>query len=258
MRISVQSFCLPKAGNRLEEYEDAFSPKRQGELERERFQFAVADGATESSFSGLWARMLVLSHVRSPLIPATLRQRVEKRGKDWARKVTTKPLPWYAEKKVRQGAFSTLLGLSLKAGNVEPSAGGQWTALAVGDSCLFQIRRAELVTRFPVERADQFDYHPLLLSSIPERNRAIWEQTDRLEQTGEWLPGDTFLLMTDALAHWFLTKAERGAQPWLTLKEIAEQSRLLSGRFKEWAFEIRSLRSGVGLRGTGPIGQGYP
>lgn len=62
MRVSIQVFGLPKAGNRADEYEDAYSPKRQGELEGESFRFAVADGATEGSFSRLWAGMLVRSY----------------------------------------------------------------------------------------------------------------------------------------------------------------------------------------------------
>jgi len=241
MRISVQNFWLPKAGSSREEYEDASShEKTQGELERKKPRFAVADGATESSFSGLWAKLLVDSNSHGPLTLVNLRRRVEILAKRWFDEVSVKPLPWYAERKVRQGAFSTFLGLSLKAGDVDGTAGGQWTALAVGDSCLFQVRGAELITIFPIEHADQFGYHPLLLSSIPGRNRAIWKQANRLEQTGEWLPGDTFLLMTDALAHWFLKEIERGSHPWPMLKEIVGQSQLLMGRFDEWVSEMRT------------------
>ena len=243
MRISVQILYLPKAGNKLGEYEDAFSPKRQGVLEGESFRFAVADGATECSFSGLWARMLVRSYTRSPLTSANLRRRVKRRSRDWVKKVTALPLPWFAEEKVRQGAFSTLLGLLLETGSAASPAGGQWTAIAVGDTCLFQVRGAELVTRFPIEHTDEFGYHPFLISSKPDKNLVIWKHVHQIEQRGQWEVGDSFLLITDALAHWFLNQVERDEQPWTILTEVAERSQLLSSHFEEWIGKMRA--SGV-------------
>lgn len=240
MQISVEGFWLPKAGNTKDEYEDALSHKKtQGKLERKSPRFAVADGATESSFSGLWARLLVNSHSRGPLAAMNIRHRVEKLGEKWFQEVTKKSLPWYAERKVQQGAFSTFLGLSLKTNN--SVVGGVWTAFAVGDSCLFQVRDSKLVTCFPVGSADQFGYHPLLLSSIPQRNTTIWENLDKLEKTGNWLSGDTFFMMTDALAHWFLSQVERDEQPWLTLSQFTKQSALpmFSQQFSKWVNDIR-------------------
>src|SRR5688572_8776634 len=101
MRICIQSFSLHKAGNKPEEYEDAFWPTSQGRFEGRNFRLALADGATESSFSGLWAQMLVYSYGRSPLTPLNLQHRVEKRSRRWAQHVTAKPLPWFALEKVQ-------------------------------------------------------------------------------------------------------------------------------------------------------------
>ena len=242
MRISVQALWLPKAGSTSEEYEDAYSPKRQGVLEGKSLRFAVADGATETSFAGLWARLLVRSYTyqRSPLTPSSLRQRVNRRCRDWRRKVTALPLPWHAQEKVRRGAFSTLLGLSLESSASESQGGGQWSALAVGDTCLFQVRDTDLVTCFPVEGVGQFSHNPLLISSRPERNLVTWEQVRQIERTGLWETGDSFLLMTDALAEWFLGQVEGNEQPWLTVTEIAELSQLLSGYFAERVGKMRA------------------
>jgi hypothetical protein len=60
----AQAFWLPKAGNSDSEYEDAFFPRRLKRRNGRRLRFAVADGATETSFSGVWARLLVSSFVR--------------------------------------------------------------------------------------------------------------------------------------------------------------------------------------------------
>ena len=246
MRVLVEGLWLPKAGNREEEYEDALSHRRvRGKLTRKVPRFAVADGATESSFSGLWARLLVNSNSRAPLNVANVRQRVEALGRKWLRAATAKPLPWYAERKIQQGAFSTFLGLSLESNDVSTtSVGGKWTSFAVGDSCLFQVRGSELVTCFPIEHADQFGYHPLLLSSIPQKNDVVWKKLSELEKTGTWLPGDTFFLMTDALAQWFLVQAEQGKQPWLFLKERVEplELPLFSDQFEKWVNDRRDAK----------------
>src|ERR1035437_9558707 len=60
MRVSAQGFWAPKLGNQDSEYEDAFYPRGQiiGQ-EAKLFSFAVADGATETSFSGIWGKQLV-------------------------------------------------------------------------------------------------------------------------------------------------------------------------------------------------------
>ncbi len=245
MCVLVEGFWLPKAGHREEEYEDALSHRKvQRKLTKRAPRFAVADGATESSFSGLWAQSLVRSNSQAPLNTANVRRRVKALGRKWLRKVTAKPLPWYAERKMRQGAFSTFLGLSLKNDASTTSVGGKWTSFAVGDSCLFQVRGSELVTCFPIEHADQFGYHPLLLSSIPQRNDVVWEKLSELERTGTWLPGDTFFLMTDALAQWFLVQAEQGQQPWLILKERVGPSNLplFSAQFEKWVNDLRDAK----------------
>ncbi|MCB0827108.1 MAG: protein phosphatase 2C domain-containing protein [Armatimonadetes bacterium] len=244
MRILVEGLWLPKAGHSEGEYEDALSHRKtQGKLTKKAPRFAVADGATESSFSGVWARLLVNSNSRAPLNPANVRQRVEGLGRKWFKEATARPLPWYAERKIQQGAFSTFLGLSLE-NDVSATGRGTWTAFAIGDSCLFQVRDTELVTCFPIGQADQFGYHPLLLSSIPQRNDGVWEKLSELEKTGVWLPGDTFFLMTDALAQWFLVRAEQENQPWLTLKQFIGQSALplFSDQFEKWVNEMRDAK----------------
>jgi hypothetical protein len=241
MRISIQSFSLQKAGNQPEEYEDAFWPARQGTFEGSSFHFALADGATESSFSGLWAQMLVHAYGLSPLTPLNLQQRVKKRGQSWARRVTAKPLPWFALEKVQRGAFATLLGLSLKNHQEPSSPGGCWTALAIGDTCLFQLRASELMASFPLTRAEQFGNTPLLVSTHPLSNHQLWARLTDFERAGVWQPGDTFLLMTDALAHWFLTELETGEKPWLALFDLAKQS--APDSFARWIGDLRASKA---------------
>src|SRR5579864_6082712 len=100
MRVSAQPFWAPKAGNQKSEYEDAFCPERSLVSEKEtRFRFAVADGATETSFSGIWAKQLVRSFCKGELQDGDLGQRLRKLRQRWRKIVSRKPMPWYAEEK---------------------------------------------------------------------------------------------------------------------------------------------------------------
>jgi len=206
MHVSVRPFWCPKAGHSKEEYEDALSHRREANLRSEALHFAIADGATESSFSDVWAQLLVKSSRRAPLNRNNVQKRIEQLGKRWEQR-TAKPLPWYAERKRQQGSFAAFLGLSLEEK-------GTWSAFAVGDSCLFQVRNDSLMTCFPIERSDQFSSHQLLISSIYWKNEKIWERLSDFETIGSWQPGDVFFMMTDALAQWFLSRCEEGETPW--------------------------------------------
>lgn len=198
------SFSLHKEGNQPDEYEDAFAGNPKSG------RFAVADGATESSFARPWAQLLVEGFValregRTTMMSwfGPLRQR-------WAESVDHLELDWFAEEKRAQGAFATFLGLSLKKPQGEKE--GRWKALAVGDCCICQVRNDRLLTAFPVSKSNEFGNRPVLLGS-----RAGRTQADPLavvkQRLGKWQPGDCFFLMTDAVAEWFLRCHENRQMP---------------------------------------------
>jgi hypothetical protein len=76
----------------------------------------------------------------------------------------------------------------------------------VGDSCLFHTRKGQLLKCFPLERSEEFNNTPTLISSINSNNEGL--QESQREASGDWEVGDTFYLMTDALACWFLQVCE--------------------------------------------------
>src|SRR5690242_8121771 len=98
MRTRLRVFWQPKAGNSAAEYEDACWPRESGDRSGVT-HLAVADGATETSFSGLWARLLVKAYGRGLLAEATWDEDLSKIRRVWQRAVGQKPLPWYAEEK---------------------------------------------------------------------------------------------------------------------------------------------------------------
>src|SRR6202020_1125818 len=115
MRIDCKTFWLPKVGNEVDDYEDAFSPTEDVQGEQTKFRCAVADGATESSFAGLWAKLLAEGHVEEKPL-ADLRSLFKSQ-------IDGKNLSWFAEAKADLGAFAAIIGLELEAE-------GRWYAQA--------------------------------------------------------------------------------------------------------------------------------
>jgi hypothetical protein len=188
----------------------------------------VADGATEASFSGLWAAMLVQAFGRGRIPSRRLVDALAPLQAAWWSVVREKPLPWYAEEKLRSGAFSSLLGITL----AEPRDGGdvRWSALAIGDSCLGLVRGGKLLTAFPVRSSEDFHNSPHLISSAAVRNEAL--QSVLCLEHGSLLPGDDLYLLTDALACWFLACHEQGGEPWQLLESAAGNSS--QEQFGDW------------------------
>jgi hypothetical protein len=224
---------LPKLGNAVEEFEDAFgSDPAAG-------RFAVADGATESSFSGRWAEAMVRSFVRQPPPwppdPAALAAWLKPLQEQWHASIPWDRLPWYGLEKAQSGAFATLLGLEFFA-DATGDPGGTWRAISVGDSVLLQVREGELRLAWPVSASQQLGNRPRLLSSLPSRNAGVLEEC--VTVGGEARPGDQFLLMTDSPARWFLEALEAGGRPWERLLALPD-----AAAFEAWVAETRQAHT---------------
>ena len=78
---------------------------------------------------------------------------------------------------------------------------GTWDALAVGDSCLFQERPSQFLA-FPLAEPEHFLERPFLVPSLIEQDPHLRRHVR--QERGVSLPGDCFLLMSDAIACWYL------------------------------------------------------
>jgi hypothetical protein len=154
----------------------------------------------------------------------------------WHNQVHWDQLPWYGLEKARRGAFSTLLGVTftLPEGEIHMA---RWQAIALGDTCLYQIRGEKVVVHWPIAQAADFGTAPALLSTRPEYNRRSLEELETRE--GVCRPGDLFVLATDALAAWFLERVESDERPWQRLTRLSE------GRY---ARLVEHLRRGKAMR----------
>ncbi len=215
---------LPKHGHTRDEYEDASADDVAAG------RFAVADGASESAFAGLWARLLVEGFVAAPRLPDLWGWLNGPRLR-WSAEVMGLKLPWYGEMKRAESAYATLLGLDVRLPTADRP--GLWRAVAVGDSCLVRVRKERHIRAFPLKRSADFSNAPELIGS--------WDKTPpQAEYTsGALLPGDRLFLMTDALAQWFLHQHEQGGRPWEALGSLlsgAQQERAVA----DWVEEQRT------------------
>lgn len=225
--LDVQVRTVSKSGNSDSQNEDAAA------IGVKQRRFAIADGASESWQSGPWARVIAAGFVQTPPDPQNFPEWVATvRG----RAPRTESTSWYAEEKAALGSFATLLGLAFE----ETKDGGiRWRGIAIGDSCLFQLRNTKLITQFPVESVHDFSNRPKLLgsaagSSLPEP---------------DWFAGraelqDVFYLLTDALAEWFLLSRNANARPEIELDRVTESSQ----PHAEYANWIQSLRERKAIR----------
>jgi hypothetical protein len=242
----VATFWTPKSGSALEEYEDASWIGPDGSPEGERhgsqIRLAVSDGASESMLASRWARLLARSFGRSLANPDRTMARATSAWNDVVesyllqRKQSGSPIQWYEEPGLARGAFATLLAVELRR-PVNPDAyEGTWRALAIGDSCVFQVREDQLTVSFPITEHQAFGNSPQLVPSKPNDPRAVHEHIIR--HRGRWKSGDSFYVATDALAAWFLHSVHMGERPWAILRDLGTDAGPPS--FEDWVFHLRS------------------
>jgi len=211
--LSVRHLLVPKAGLLKSECEDSLA------IRCDTQRFCIADGATEAYDSRRWARLLTKHWASSrrlltceELAPwlCALGERLEKR---WSRH----PLPWYAEEKARGGAFSTFVGLAFVR---EREGGLSWQAIAMGDSCLVHRRSSQILRALPISDPEAFGYYPTLIPSKPSKQEGI--AYNFIVAGGHAQPGDVFLLLTDAIAAWYLRTSTIDPMRTATLDRLLE------------------------------------
>lgn len=200
-----------KAGESEDDYSDAFFP----DCPRRSNVFVLSDGATQGMLNREWARILVksfsdLSKPRSD-IKELLRETIDKSIVEWnkireqyvANKnsvLDENEYRWLFE----YGSSATFLGLTFDS--------DYWEAIAIGDTCSFVLDKKENCFPFPIEEQSNFTDSPKLISSLPDRNTDMDQHIKHVKEKLE--KENTFYLMTDALAHWFLSEYKMGKKPW--------------------------------------------
>lgn len=218
MHILWDAFIIPKSGNSDDEIEDAyFVPGECPDISGLILNFALSDGASEGVFSNWFSDSLVnaFGKMTEPDLQVVIENAIQlwqskkKQYIDERQKRNT-PLLWYEEASILKGAFATLLGVHFTT--TESLGEGQWHAMSVGDTCLFQIRDDEIINQFPLISSNDFNNYPNLISTNYHLNEAA--NLGNKETLGSWKFNDTFYMMTDAMSQWFVSQSESDRKPW--------------------------------------------
>ncbi|MFF0572441.1 hypothetical protein [Streptosporangium saharense] len=205
------------------------------EIDVASLRVAVSDGASESVLAGLWAQSLVDHFVSVPpealvsgesfgreAVMVTASWEVTLGDYIARREANGRPIQWYEQPKLDRGAYATLLAISFCVSEERDLADlrreGRWSAVVIGDCCLFQVRNGALITAFPLARSEDFGTSPDLLNSRNQDAQLISERVAM--SSGSLRQQDDIYLCTDAVAAWFLREVEHGGRPWETLRDL--------------------------------------
>ena len=216
LKCNFKSITTQKFGNSINENEDNILEPSELEINSDTLvKFAVSDGATESSFSKEWSDLLVSAYKDKPFEISRLADTLNAISFSWQSMATAIELPWYAEQKAETGAFATFLGLTI---NREENI---YTAVAIGDCTLFQIRNDETIFTFPVTTIEEFGNTPNLFASNQQYQTEI-EKTVTY-YNGSIQTNDLIVIATDALAAWIFKEKDASEKPWNHLSNILNQ-----------------------------------
>jgi hypothetical protein len=255
MDRQVSGFWLPKVNASAAEYEDAYWFGRGAgdaggwaDGDPRSLRVVITDGASESMLARRWAWHLTTVFAAAPEDLSTgpgFTAAYERAVAGWAAEVTrykkeradrNSPIQWYEEPGLARGAYSTLLAAEFRW--AADGEGAYWTAAAIGDSCLFQVRGGDLRRAVPMGSSADFGNQPALLSSNGTDAEVLGRHLS--VETGDLAPGDTCYLATDALSAWFLRMAESGQakdEPWRPLRELdgggQDEFRELIGKLRD-------------------------
>jgi len=242
--ISWLSFTIPKAGNRDVENEDALFPTSGiGEtISGKPSTFIVADGATQTSFSGLWARCLIEACANKSLSESNFLLSIENARETWDQTFEGKAIPWHAAEKISQGAFTAITWLEIHHSPLNLGYAYSWKALAVGDCCLFIARNNSIYVSLPLQNPTDFSLSPTLVPSKRERLDSI--KGNIQIGSGPLKKGDQIILTSDAFAAWIMKQSQSDKLSFLNMIQSIKNAKDSVG-FTRW---INSLRKSGELK----------
>jgi len=220
----IMKLLVQKAGEARKDCNDRIA------INERVHQYAVADGATRSFLSSIWAELLVKYFCSDKYDNDLIQIK-----KDWRKWLAVIQKKWrkHAETKVaknkkyylinrlnqNESAVSTFVGIEFKNEGQHLS----WQAMIVGDTCLFHLRfknKKYRTDRYLLKKASQFDSFPEYFASYEKDNKY---EPSFIEGTCQ--QGDYFIIATDALAQWIMSYIDlKNKNPLKILERLTEET----------------------------------
>ncbi|MEA5595734.1 protein phosphatase 2C domain-containing protein [Rivularia sp. UHCC 0363] len=214
----IRSFHIQKKGLSEAECEDKNALSKNSL----NLRVAVADGATESLFSDVWADILVNNYVEKGADFFQFSE-LESANQKFVQKTSQQILgmpetrQWFMYEKLERGTHATLAAVEFS------SSLERVQILTVGDSCVFWCNgNADEVNMLPELSPEDFGSFPASICHLSKTWQSLEQKIVRKEVTFQ----NTLqmILCTDALACWLVTKLKSQPSNWERLFQISDDS----------------------------------
>jgi serine/threonine protein phosphatase PrpC len=207
----------PKDSESITDCQDYF------EINEARGCFAIADGASQSFYPAIWAKLLVQHFCENPEIselnwrtwlePIQTQWFTEVRSRVETAKSQGKPtwIEGYNGLSMHRSATSTFIGLRFNENKIK--------ACIVGDSCLFILKDRNLES-YPLKHSEDFNDRPEYLASYSKDNHF---QPHFFDINFEQSDNAYVILATDALSKYILKCSEQRKDIFSHLLSISSQ-----------------------------------
>lgn len=218
-QFKIRSFQIPKLGLSEAECEDKSSLSSQN---TSQLRIAVADGATESLFSDVWADILVNSYLEQGtelFTPSALESSSQKFVQNINQLILQMPETrhWFMYEKLDRGTHATLAA-------VEISHPETINIFTVGDSCVFwRNGNTTNVEMLPKLSPNDFGSFPASICHIATTWISLEKKIAKLEVSFEASDSFHIAICTDALACWLATELQNGdTSAWEKLFQLSD------------------------------------
>ena|GEM_PF-7054891 len=212
--FKIKQFQITKLGNSEEEYEDY----AQVSSENDSFlRVAVADGATESLFSDIWAKLIVEKFIENgSLETSQLQQVYQSFIEETNSRIENAPemRRWTMYNKMERGTHATIAAIEFL--NSE-----SFRITTLGDSCVFYGENNSEIKMLPELSPEDFGNSPQLICHLPPTWEGLKNKWIKQEVTLEG--AFKILLCTDALACWLTQSLPKDPTVWEKLFKLDSQ-----------------------------------
>lgn len=175
----------------------------------ENKSFVLCDGASESYDSKKWAKLLASTFCENSLVlfsqkvyQEQIKNILQQCSKYYIQDIDFSKLSWSQTESFGKGSFSTVLACTFIKNYAH--------ILTIGDSTAFFITQNKnqkyKIESFAYKTFEDYNKRPLLVSTITKQNSFLEANTFKKEHLHKWKikENSILLLMSDALAQWFL------------------------------------------------------
>lgn len=228
--VEIRRFQIPKEGLTEDECEDKSALSFPGK----ELRVAVADGATESLFSDIWAELIVNRYVdlgAELFNPSSLKSLSQTFFHKASKLISQMPDTghWSMYEKLEAGSNVTLVAADF----CDPET---MQVLAVGDSCIFWRNREDgNIEMLPELSAEDFGVFPASICNLEK----TWQKLEPkiLKKEIRLHNGFQAILCTDALACWLVKELQKDPLAWEKLFELSD-----SNSFAQFIEALRSQK----------------